>query len=76
MKVELKVPTEFQGTVTGDMNKWVFDRNFASTEMYGYTLLISFMWSVPFGFKLIFSCHSLERQSVIVPLAVMLACWA
>lgn len=24
MLVELKAPTEFQGTVTGDINKWVY----------------------------------------------------
>lgn len=25
MLVELKVPTEFQGTVAGDINKWAFN---------------------------------------------------
>lgn len=38
MLVELKVPIEFQGTVAGDLNKWVFSTTFMKYAIFSWII--------------------------------------
>lgn len=43
MLVELKVPMEFQGTVAGDINKWVFSYFTEILDLFFFSFLFCFL---------------------------------
>lgn len=56
MLVELKAPTEFQGTVAGDINKWVlFSLYEYQVGIFVYIQIYIYMW-----------IHICRRKGVIV----------